>query len=74
MFTGSEIVEILGEMQATHVVALPDSTLGLWEDDLRGRFAETRSRLPRGRSLGDCGRPLPGGRQSDCDDPMHGAV
>src|SRR5580698_4190097 len=35
MFTGSEIVEILQEMEATHVVALPDSTLGLWEDDLR---------------------------------------
>jgi sulfopyruvate decarboxylase subunit alpha len=35
MFTGSEIVELLREMEATHVVALPDSTLGLWEEDLR---------------------------------------
>jgi sulfopyruvate decarboxylase subunit alpha len=35
MFSGSEIVELLREMQVTHVVALPDSTLGMWEDDLR---------------------------------------
>jgi len=35
MFTGSEIVEILRQMEATHVVALPDSTFGLWEDEIR---------------------------------------
>jgi sulfopyruvate decarboxylase subunit alpha len=35
MFAGPEIVEILKEMQVTHVVALPDSTLGLWEDAIR---------------------------------------
>ena len=35
MFTGSEVVELFHEMRATHVVALPDSTLGLWEDDIR---------------------------------------
>jgi sulfopyruvate decarboxylase subunit alpha len=35
MFTGSEIVDLLRQMEVTHVVALPDSTLGLWEDDLR---------------------------------------
>jgi sulfopyruvate decarboxylase TPP-binding subunit len=31
MFTGSEIVELLDQMRTTHVVALPDSTLGQWE-------------------------------------------
>jgi sulfopyruvate decarboxylase TPP-binding subunit len=34
MFTGAEIVDVLRQMETTHVVALPDSTLGLWEDDL----------------------------------------
>ncbi len=36
MFSGSEIVEIYREMGATHVVALPDSTLGPWQDAIRG--------------------------------------
>jgi sulfopyruvate decarboxylase TPP-binding subunit len=31
MFAGEEIVELLDQMRATHVVALPDSTLGQWE-------------------------------------------
>lgn len=34
MFTGSEIVEILEQAGVTHVVWLPDSTLGAWEEDL----------------------------------------
>jgi sulfopyruvate decarboxylase TPP-binding subunit len=34
MFNGLEIVDVLRQMETTHVVALPDSTLGLWEDDL----------------------------------------
>ncbi|MBC8356521.1 MAG: hypothetical protein H8E66_31460 [Planctomycetes bacterium] len=34
MFTGSEIVEILEQSGVTHVVWLPDSTLGPWESDL----------------------------------------
>ncbi len=32
MFDGSEIVELLRQMEATHVVALPDSTLGPWQE------------------------------------------
>jgi sulfopyruvate decarboxylase TPP-binding subunit len=35
IFTGAEIVEILQQMETTHVVALPDSTFGLWEDEIR---------------------------------------
>ena len=35
MFTGSEIVDLYREMGATHVVALPDSTIGPWEDAIR---------------------------------------
>lgn len=35
MFTGSEILEMLREMSITHVVWLPDSTLGRWEAELR---------------------------------------
>jgi sulfopyruvate decarboxylase TPP-binding subunit len=31
MFTGPEIVDLLEQMETTHVVALPDSTLGQWE-------------------------------------------
>lgn len=34
MFTGPEIVAVLESMQLTHVVWLPDSALGLWEDSL----------------------------------------
>ena len=44
MFTGSEIVEILRQMQVSHVVALPDSTLGTWEDSIR---ASESSKLVR---------------------------
>jgi hypothetical protein len=34
MFTGPEIVETLESLQVTHVVWLPDSSLGLWEEAL----------------------------------------
>ena len=34
MFTGQQIVDVFNEMGVTHVVFLPDSTLGLWEDDM----------------------------------------
>lgn len=34
MFSGPEIVTLLSEMQITHVVWLPDSTLGRWEHAL----------------------------------------
>lgn len=34
MFTGQEIVSELQRMQITHVVWLPDSTLGVWEQAL----------------------------------------
>ena len=55
MFSGSEIVEVLREMEATHVVALPDSTLGLWEDAIFARPVRRNScgsaaRAKRGRS------------------------
>lgn len=36
MFTGTEIVDVLRQLQITHVVWLPDSTLGQWETALRG--------------------------------------
>jgi sulfopyruvate decarboxylase subunit alpha len=36
MFTGPEIVETLEQLGITHVVWVPDSTLGRWEADLRG--------------------------------------
>ena len=35
MFTGSEIVECLRAMRITHVVWVPDSTLGQWESALQ---------------------------------------
>jgi sulfopyruvate decarboxylase TPP-binding subunit len=35
MFTGPEIVDLLRRLEMTHVVWLPDSTLGQWEDALR---------------------------------------
>jgi sulfopyruvate decarboxylase TPP-binding subunit len=35
MLTGSEIVDLLGRLNITHVVWLPDSTLGQWESALR---------------------------------------
>lgn len=44
MFTGSEIVSILEQVGVTHVVWLPDSTLGPWESDLE---ASSRLRLVR---------------------------
>jgi sulfopyruvate decarboxylase subunit alpha len=35
MFTGPEILEVYREMGVTHVVALPDSTIGPWESTIR---------------------------------------
>ena len=35
MFTGEEIVDLLKRMQVSHVVWLPDSTLGQWEPAMR---------------------------------------
>lgn len=35
MFTGNQIVTLLEELGVTHVVWLPDSTLGTWETALR---------------------------------------
>jgi sulfopyruvate decarboxylase subunit alpha len=32
MFSGEEIVELLCELRFSHVVTVPDSTLGLWEE------------------------------------------
>ncbi len=37
MFSGSEIADLLHEMRITHVVSLPDSTLGQWEEALSAR-------------------------------------
>ena len=34
MFTGRQIVEVLNDLGITHVVWVPDSTLGQWEDAL----------------------------------------
>src|SRR5262245_5686183 len=31
MFTGEDVVSLLAEMDITHVVTLPDSTLGPWQ-------------------------------------------
>lgn len=39
MFTGSQIVSLLEELGITHVVTIPDSTLGQWEDDIRASAA-----------------------------------
>lgn len=35
MFTGNDIVDFLTDAGITHVVWLPDSTLGQWEEELR---------------------------------------
>lgn len=34
MFTGRQIVDVLMEMGVSHVVMLPDSTLGQWESEI----------------------------------------
>ncbi len=34
MFTGSEFVELLARLEISHVVWVPDSTVGRWETDL----------------------------------------
>ncbi|MBQ17024.1 MAG: hypothetical protein CMJ65_07865 [Planctomycetaceae bacterium] len=39
MFTGPQIVSLLTELGITHVVTIPDSTLGQWEDDIRAAAA-----------------------------------
>ena len=35
MFTATQVVGLLQELSFTHVVTIPDSTLGQWEDDLK---------------------------------------
>lgn len=37
MFTGEQIVNLLGRLGITHVVTVPDSTLGQWEAAIGGR-------------------------------------
>ena len=34
MFSGSEISAVFADLQLTHVVWLPDSVMGRWEEDL----------------------------------------
>ena len=34
MFTGQEIVEIFERLEITHVVWIPDTTIGRWEPQL----------------------------------------
>ncbi len=36
MFSGEEIVEVLTGLDITHVVSVPDSTIGQWEEAIRG--------------------------------------
>ena len=35
MFTANQVVNLLQELSFTHVVTIPDSTLGQWENDLK---------------------------------------
>ncbi len=39
LFTGSEIVNIFSDLGVSHVVWLPDSTMGLWEEALESAAA-----------------------------------
>jgi sulfopyruvate decarboxylase subunit alpha len=34
MFTGAQIVDLLTRLEFTHVVGIPDSTIGLWDEAL----------------------------------------
>src|SRR4051812_16583494 len=34
MFSGAEVVDLLTRLEFTHVVFIPDSTIGLWDDAL----------------------------------------
>ena len=36
MYTGEEMVDLLIELGVTHVVWIPDSTFGEWDDALSG--------------------------------------
>ncbi|MED5448979.1 MAG: hypothetical protein VYA62_12205 [Planctomycetota bacterium] len=35
MFSANQVVDLLQELSFTHVVTIPDSTLGQWENDLK---------------------------------------
>lgn len=37
MFTGEEMATLLEEMEVTHLVTLPDSTLGAWQEAIEAR-------------------------------------
>jgi sulfopyruvate decarboxylase subunit alpha len=37
VFTGSEIAELLEQLGVTHVVTVPDSTIGQWQDAIEAR-------------------------------------
>ena len=41
MFTGDQIATVLGEIGVTHVVTVPDSTIGPWQDAIE-RSGRTR--------------------------------
>jgi sulfopyruvate decarboxylase subunit alpha len=47
MFDGSEIADLLAELQVTHVIWLPDSGLGAWEAALESSTAFRLVRVSR---------------------------
>ena len=49
MFSGEEIASLLERLGVTHVVTVPDSTIGPWQSEHRAaRHDSRRARLPRG--------------------------
>src|SRR5678816_2331602 len=37
MFSGEQVAEVLDELRITHVVTVPDSTIGQWQDAIESR-------------------------------------
>lgn len=63
MFTGQQIAAVLGDLGVTHVVTVPDSTIGPWQDAIE---QSGRTRLVRvcreGEAWGVAGGLLFGGK------------
>ena len=47
IFTGEEIAEVLAELEITHVVTVPDSTIGQWQPAIEARVQTRLVRVCR---------------------------
>ena len=75
VFSGEQVNSLLEELGVTHVITVPDSTIGRWESAIEGSARVRLVRVCReGEAWQVAGGPAPGRRDAARDDPVHRAV